>query len=108
MSVVEKNSIDILGTEQSTGFIVMTISDHLDWSDELSHLNQLQDKINAYIEFYETSQLYDSFPDAKGRNIVIRIVNKYPPSDKAKEFYALVEKVLININLLLQVRQLDS
>ena len=54
MSVLNSDVLD--GVAHNNGELVMLISDHLDWSNEGEHLLALQDKINAYIAFWETMQ----------------------------------------------------
>jgi len=62
MSVEEKNKIDIITTNKE-GILVLTISDHLEWDDENEHLLILQDKINSYVDFIESGQMAESYPD---------------------------------------------
>ena len=45
--------------------LALMIADHLDWENELQHLTLLQDKINAYVSFIESGQIYSVYPDAK-------------------------------------------
>jgi hypothetical protein len=37
VSVEEADLIDIVGINRETGFVILTISDHLDWSDSTAH-----------------------------------------------------------------------
>ena len=77
MSVEETNTIDFTSIDKSTGNVVLTISDHLDWSDPFSHLFKLQAKLNSYLYFYESGEMLESYPAAKGRRVAIEVVMKY-------------------------------
>ena len=81
MSIETKNIIDLIGTDNRSGKVVLTISDHLDWNNENYHLNSLEDKINAYLRFIESGEIFNSYPKAKGKEIVIEIVQKYDLSE---------------------------
>ena len=103
MSIQQSNVIDIAGTEVTTGNVILTISDHLDWQDEADHLLLLQNKINTYIHFYESGQLLATIPDAGERQAVIQIVHKHRPTILANEFYDRVKTVLNELDLVLEV-----
>lgn len=93
MSVEEKNKIDII-TSNKEGILVLTISDHLEWDDKNEHLLILQDKINSYLDFIESGQIAESYPDKVDKKIMIQIVFKYLPNKIAEEFLAIVENFI--------------
>ena len=70
----------------------LTISDHLEWNRD--HLLMLQDKINAYLDFIESGQLYEAYPNAKGHSLVIDLVIQYRPSPDGEAFLAKVAAVI--------------
>lgn len=53
MSVEEINSIDIISVDQ-TGQVILTVSDHLEWRDNLKHQEILRAKLNVYLRFVES------------------------------------------------------
>ncbi|OXE96583.1 hypothetical protein BC749_101307 [Flavobacterium araucananum] len=93
MSVEEKNKIDIITTNKQ-GILVLTISDHLEWDCMNEHLLILQEKINSYLDFLESGQIYESYPGAVDKEIMIQIVFKYLPNRIAQEFLEVVKKFL--------------
>jgi len=94
MAIDKVEIIDLIGIDNQTGNVILTISDHLDWKDESSHLLLLQDKLNSYLRFIESGEIYDSYPDAKHRKIVIQIVKKYSLTPRGEEFIRSVKKVI--------------
>jgi hypothetical protein len=87
MSVEEIDKIDFATVDNASGDLWLTISDHLPWDeDEISHLTFLQSKLNAYLRFIESGEVFRKLPEAKGRNIVINVVGKYPLSQQADSF----------------------
>ncbi|MBI5723066.1 MAG: hypothetical protein HZA50_03830 [Planctomycetes bacterium] len=88
MSVEQVEIIDFIGINKDTGKVVLTISDHLDWADSHLHLQKLQDKLNSYLRFCESGELYKTYPDAKGRNVVLSIAAKYPFSPEGEAFFS--------------------
>jgi len=50
MAVDEPGVVDIVSVDPS-GCFVLTVSDHLDWSDTIAHQIVLQEKLNRYLAF---------------------------------------------------------
>ena len=93
MSVENLKVIDFVSVDLN-GNVVLTISDHLEWDDDNEHLQPLQDKINHYLGAIENGSLYEKYPNAKNRNIVIEIIAKYQPNNDGKIFLQRVKETL--------------
>ena len=104
MSVEEINTIDFIGVDKSSGKVVLTISDHLDWMDSNYHLKKLQDKLNCYIHFCESGEIYESYPNAKDRDIMLSIRTKYPFSPEGKEFILKAREIIERSGFFLELR----
>ena len=94
MSIEETDLVDIIGTERMTGNVVLTISDHLDWSDNSAHQLLLQSKLNRYLAFVESGEILQSYPNAKERPIVFSVVFKFPPDEAGRVFLARVRPII--------------
>ena len=79
--------IDAIGVDKASGEVVLTVSDHLGWEDEASHLEALQSKLNRYLAFLESGEVFSQYPAAVGRTLRILVVLKYPPPDLADQFF---------------------
>jgi hypothetical protein len=86
MAIDKINTIDLIGIDNKTGDVILTISDHLSWNDQKNHLLLLQDKLNTYLRFIESGEIFQSYPKAKGKKITIEIVGKYELSKDAESF----------------------
>jgi hypothetical protein len=53
MGLENVSVVDAVGTEPTSGCVVLSIIDSWDWSDEHSHLLALRDKLNSYSGFVE-------------------------------------------------------
>lgn len=93
MSLMNSEVVDFISIDLN-GNAVLTVSDDLIWDDKNEHLMALQNKINAYLSFIESGNLYQDYPNAKNRDIVIEIVAKYEPNDKARIFLDATKEVL--------------
>jgi len=90
MSIEQTNVIDFATINTASGDLWLTITNHLPWDcDEGSHLVLLQNKLNAYLRFIESGEVFEKVPDAKGRSIVINLVGKFSLSEKAARFFEL-------------------
>jgi hypothetical protein len=94
VSVEQTGVIDIISTDRVTGRIVLTISDHLDWSDSTAHQMLLQTKLNRYLAFVESDEILESYPDAKGRQIEFKVVFQFPPDAGGQAFLAKVRPIV--------------
>jgi hypothetical protein len=95
MSVTDTNVVDAIGTPPDTDLVVLSISDHLGWGEEAGeHLMLLQSKINTYLRFIESGEIYTSFPSSKGKSIAVRVYLKYEPDDMGRNFLSKAEEVL--------------
>jgi hypothetical protein len=84
MSVGEKDIIDFVSTKDDV--VTLSIADHLSWDDERSHLAQLQDKLNRYLDFINSGELVDKFPEAADHRPLVRVYFLHPPTKTAHEF----------------------
>jgi hypothetical protein len=85
--------VDII-TVAPNGSVVLTVSDHLDWIDSVAHQSMLQAKINRYLAFVESGEIFTSYPAARGRPVLIRVVTKFAPDADGRLFF---EKVALAI-----------
>ena len=88
MSVEEPDVVDFIGIEPASGKVVLTVADHLDWTDESAHLLALQAKLNRYLAFVESGELVESYPAAAGRSVVVRVIRRVPLSQLGAAFVA--------------------
>ena len=94
MSVEQTDMVDIVSINRETGHVVLTISDHLDWSDSLGHQAILQKKLNTYMAFVENGEILVQYPQAKGRPVAFRVVFRVPPDDSGQAFVAKAREVI--------------
>jgi hypothetical protein len=94
MAVDDSKVIDFVGVDKMTGEVVLTISDHLDWTDSTSHQYILQAKLNSYLAFVESGELLQQYSDAKGRLVAFNVIFKFRPDAQGMRF---LEKVKVAI-----------
>jgi hypothetical protein len=89
MSVEQEKVIDILASGKKTNEVELIITDHLSWDENENpeHLNILQNKINSYLEFIESGELIEKYPEHKGKLAIIKVKGMYPLNEVAKQFY---------------------
>ncbi|MFJ7798587.1 DUF6572 domain-containing protein [Pseudomonas sp. NPDC096950] len=97
MSVVDTQIIDMWGIPKDDPTkIVLAVSDHMDWkkTEQGDHLLMLQAKLNTYIAFIESGEIFTNIPTAQGKSPVIRVMGKYPLSLEAETFIGRAASVL--------------
>jgi len=85
MTIENISTVDAIGTDKVTGAVHLTITDHLPWDTD-NHLHLLQKKINLYIGFIESGEIYATYPHAKGLSLVIDVYTKFRPTEDAVRF----------------------
>jgi hypothetical protein len=97
MSTVEDtNKVDSIGIDKNSGVVILKIFDHLDWINEHDHLLLLQEKINSYLGFLESKEIYEAYPDSRDRKFQIDIAFLEKPSAKAIKFLDTVSKIVLD------------
>jgi len=97
--VEETDVVDIVSTDRETGHIVLTIADHLDWTDSAGHQTILQKKLNAYLAFVESGEILEQYPNARNKPIAFRVVFQVPPDDSGRAFIARARQVIESAGL---------
>jgi hypothetical protein len=104
MSVEDKNVIDIVSIDTNEN-VILTITDHLEWDLRNEHLLILQNKINSYLSSIESGDLYDKYPKAKDRGIVIRVLSLYTPNKEGNIFLERTKEFLLSAGYGFQFKQ---
>jgi len=100
MTIEQTRVIDAIADDVDDGIATLILTDHLDWdASQPDHLLLLQEKLNAYIAFFESGEIFESRPHLRNRKIVVKIVGLYPLSADAAEFIDRAKEVLAGINL---------
>jgi Family of unknown function (DUF6572) len=101
MAIDQLNVVDFAATNPTLNQVVLVISDHLEWTDDDEsnklHMYLLQQKVNAYLEFVESGEIYRSYPKAVGKSIVINVVAKFPMNNKVATFFEKVRSIVLKL-----------
>lgn len=92
MTIENALAVDAIGINKETGDVHLTISDHLPWGR--SHYVLLEAKVNAYLNFAESGEIYTTYPDARGRNLVVHLIAKYRPTPDAEMVFSQISEYL--------------
>ncbi len=104
MSVLEKNKIDGIGISKDANKVALMITDHLNWENEIEHLTLLQEKINAYISFIESEQVYDVYPElSQIDGFILDIRFKYAPTENCIQLVNIFETKLKDLKIEFQL-----
>ena len=88
MAIDNADVVDFISIDPANDRVVLTIADHLEWGENTKeHSRLLREKLNAYVEFIESGELLENYPKAKGREVVVSVVGKYPLNEEASAFY---------------------
>ncbi|MDR9862897.1 MULTISPECIES: DUF6572 domain-containing protein [Pseudomonas] len=103
MSITNPQVIDIWAIPTwEPDNVVLYISDHLEWGDKAEqgeHLQLLQDKLNTYVAFIESGEIYTEIPNALGKHPIIRINGLYELPEQGEFFIDRAAEVLKEVGI---------
>ena len=110
MTVEQPEVIDFVSTNNERTRVYLTISDHLDWSDdeEEHHLYFLHEKIQNYLHFVRSGQLAKYRSDLRDLPVTIHVRAKYPLRGEGVKFYETASKVVSDAGLALEFEHAPS
>lgn len=94
MTIEQENVIDIIGVNEEKKYISLIISDHLEWDEKNEKLLILQNKINAYLAYIESGQIYEQHPNAKSLDVVIDLTCLHKPSTEGLKFLGMIAPII--------------
>lgn len=96
MSIDQQKVIDLMGSKPGSNVLDLFITDHLPWdkATEYEHAYKLQEKVNAYLAAIESGELFETYPEHKGKSVVINVLGKYELNGFAKKFYQKLSGVV--------------
>jgi hypothetical protein len=104
MSIIESDKIDAMGKSKESKELLFLITDHLDWENEHDHLIALQNKINSYLEFIESKQYVDTYPQDVFEGYVIEIHFQHGMSENCFKFLEVVANQVEELNIKIRVK----
>lgn len=107
MTIEQLDIVDFILVEPE-GDTVLTVSDHLAWEDEKEHLRHLQEKLNAYVRFIQSGEIYEKWPDAVGKPVLIEVVVKHPVPRESLWFFEKATAALMGAGYKFRVRALET
>lgn len=105
MSLEDVNILDNIGIDKKSGHVILSIIDNLEWDDEYKHLSLLQEKLNYYLGFIESDEVYNAYPKAIGRNFEIFLYSKNSIPDNGIEFLNKVKGLFEEPGYILRVEE---
>jgi len=89
-----------------SGAVHLTITDSLEWG--ANHLRLLQEKLNAYLAFVESGELYSVYPGAAERPVLLDVRLRFRPDADATLFLERAATLIASANLSLQYGPLEG
>jgi ribonucleotide monophosphatase NagD (HAD superfamily) len=109
MTINDSEVIDYLSFKKRGGKVVLTISDspNAGYSNETEHIELLQKKVDTYLTFIQSGEIYKKFEKAKGLKIEIYIAGTYDLTGNIANFYKRLSKIVKNAGFELSYEKID-
>jgi hypothetical protein len=108
MALETPDKVDAIGIENDSGLAVLTVVDAWDWQHEKEHLVALKAKLNAYVNFVESGQIWEAYPDAADRHVVIDVVGRFPMPQAGVELLRSVSEACTDIGIKIRNRHYEG
>ena len=106
MSIEQSHAIDWLAVDAASATCTLAIIDHLPW--DAAHLQALQAKLNRYLQFIQSGEIFTADPDAADCELVIAVRAIHAPDTVAERFIEAARSVLGDAGIGLTVAPLGS
>ncbi|WP_018657420.1 DUF6572 domain-containing protein [Actinomadura flavalba] len=81
MTVENPDSIDQITVNNEKSVYTLDMVETRPFTDSEAQREQIAEKINLYLEVIQTGQLYEQFPDIRGKELRVRLVCTDEPAD---------------------------
>lgn len=94
MSLNNSKTVDCIGFDKKNHRIVLYVIDAEDWDNEHHHLYLLQEKINYYLSFIESGEIFQTYPRATNKEIELMVIFQYKPTILAQNFFSHITPII--------------
>ena len=94
MGLEQTNQVDHIGINKETGNVVLSLFDEFDWQNEGEHLQLLQDKLNTYLAYVESGQLFEENPQLRNKPVDIFVYGRFPFAEEGAKFLGLASQTI--------------
>ena len=100
--------IDAVGREPLLGSYVLYMFESRPWEATLERFQQLRNKVNAYLYFVISGQLFETHPEIAGKGVHFELLCRQPPDDQSAAFISEIQNKLEPHRMKLIVRVTDD
>ena len=86
--------IDLFGTDERTGEILLVMREDRPWTGSELQLHQLQEKFNAYVSFLLDGEMLAAHPELAGKKARIELRSATMPDEQAITLLGLIHDQL--------------
>lgn len=90
MTIEQLDKVDVIANDNEK--VILVISDHLEWDDQNEKLLLLQDKLNLYLSFIESGEIFEQYPIAKGKLLKFGLFQSISQTAKLKNSFHWFQK----------------
>jgi hypothetical protein len=106
VGVGDASRVDLV-TESPSGEIALIMSETRPWDGSPERLLELQNKLNTYYAFVESGELYERYPQAKGRPLRFQLDTLEPLDPATQQVAEEVERSLAEEGIRFVVEQYE-
>jgi hypothetical protein len=103
-----KDVIDYVFINRDKREVAVVMIQQTPWSDPAKETLQLADKVNLYVEYVRSGQLFKDWPEARGKKVYLSIDTLTPPEGVIAKNIAKLQEIVAKHSLDLRVKVLTE
>jgi len=100
--------LDALAHDANTGKVLMAMYETRPWEGEEKQLQQLEEKLNAYLSFALDGEMTEAFPHLSGCPLEIQLRTLHEPDEKAWGLIRRIREQLSFQDIAFEVIQVEK
>lgn len=86
------HQVDVVSHDPKMDRVVLSMVETRPWGDHGANLPDLQEKLNAYLNYVGGGQLWRDYPAMKGKKVAFRLHTQFPLTRREEDFVEIVKK----------------
>ena len=91
--------VDLITFDRVADRVILLMIEHRPWGSDPKQLDQLQEKLNNYLDYVLDGYLTKQYPDYLGKVVRIQLEAPAPPEGEAAELVKAIEHYLKSIRI---------
>ena len=100
--------IDLIELDKETDVVVFSIIETRNWTNDNEQLDQLQEKLNNYLDYILDGHFLEHYPQYKDKKVCIKVESKQKPHGDSQRLVEAMGEYLKSIDMNFELAELEG